>query len=80
MRTREHARGDKNISGLKIEMLRKERGLKQIDMLESLALQGVDMTSSGLSKIEGGHRGIYDFELLAIANILDISVDFLLGR
>ena len=80
MRTREQLRGNKNICGSRIEYLRKEKGLKQIDMIESLALQGVQINSSGLSKIEGQHRGIYDYELLAIANTLDVSVDFLLGR
>ena len=80
MRTREQLRGNKNICGIRIESLRKEKGLKQVDMLESLALQGVEMTSSGLSKIEGQHRSVTDIELLAIANTLDVSVDVLLGR
>ncbi|MBQ0135389.1 MAG: helix-turn-helix transcriptional regulator [Oscillospiraceae bacterium] len=80
MRIREQLRGDKNISGARIEAIRKERGIKQGDMIESLSLQGVNMTNSSLSKIEGQHRGINDFELLAIANTLDISVDYLLGR
>ncbi len=80
MRTREQLRGNKNICGARIEYMRKEKGLKQVDMIESLALQGVEMNSSGLSKIEGQHRGINDYELLAIANTLDVSVDVLLGR
>lgn len=80
MRIREQVRGDKNISGARIEAIRKERGIKQVEMIESLAIQGIEMTSSGLSKIEGQHRGINDFELLAIANTLNVSVDYLLGR
>ena len=80
MRTREQLRGDKNISGMRIETLRKQKGLKQKDLLESLALQGVEMTSPVLSKIEGQHRAIYDYELLAIANTLDVTTDYLLGR
>ena len=80
MRTREQLRGDKNISGMRIETLRKQKGLKQKDLLESLALQGVEMTSPVLSKIEGQHRAIYDYEQLAIANTLDVTTDYLLGR
>ena len=38
------------------------------------------MAPSVLSKIEGQHRAINDYELLAIANTLDISIDDLLGR
>ncbi|MDO4832199.1 MAG: helix-turn-helix transcriptional regulator [Clostridia bacterium] len=80
MRIREQLRGNKNICGARIEALRKEKGLKQVDIIESLALQGVDLNNSGLSKIEGQHRSINDYELLAIANTLDVSIDFLLGR
>lgn len=79
-RTREQLRGTSNICGIRIERLRREKGIKQKDMLESLALQGVSMTAATLSKIEGQHRGICDYELLAIANTLDLSVDDLLGR
>ncbi len=80
MRTREQLRGDKNICGMRIEALRRQKGLKQKDLLESLAIQGVEMTSPVLSKIEGQHRTINDYELLAIANTLDVTTDELLGR
>ncbi len=80
MRTREQLRGNKNVSGMRIEYLRQQKGLKQKDLLEALALQGVEMTSPVLSKIEGQHRAIYDYELLAIANTLDVTTDELLGR
>lgn len=53
MRIREQLRGNKNICGARIEALRKEKGLKQIDIIESLALQGVDLNNSGLSKSRG---------------------------
>ena len=79
MRNREQYRGTKNICGIRIERLRKELGLKQKDLCESMALQ-VPMAPSVLSKIEGQHRAINDYELLAIANTLDISIDDLLGR
>ncbi|MBO4382545.1 MAG: helix-turn-helix domain-containing protein [Clostridia bacterium] len=80
MKERELMRGTKNICGIRIEQLRKQKGIKQKDLLESLALQGVAMNASVLSKIEGQHRTLNDFELLAIANTLDVSTDFLLGR
>ena len=39
-----------------------------------------DMNASGLSKLEGQIRFVTDFELVALADILDVSVDWLLGR
>ncbi|HPZ00118.1 MAG TPA: helix-turn-helix transcriptional regulator [Clostridiales bacterium] len=80
MRNREQLRGNKNICGMRIEYLRQKKGLKQKDLLEALAVQGIEMSSPVLSKIEGQHRAIYDYELLAIANILDVTTDELLGR
>ncbi|MDD5885983.1 MAG: helix-turn-helix transcriptional regulator [Oscillospiraceae bacterium] len=80
MRSREQMRGNKNLCGRRIESMRKKKGIKQCEMLESLDLQGVHMTSSTLSKIEGQHRALTDIELTAIANTLDISADVLLGR
>ncbi|MBQ9066891.1 MAG: helix-turn-helix transcriptional regulator [Clostridia bacterium] len=80
MRIREQSRGTKNLCGRKIEELRREKGILQKEMLESLALQGVVMTAPVLSKIEGQHRTLNDYELLAIANTLDVSIDDLLGR
>ena len=44
MRNREQYRGTKNICGIRIERLRKELGLKQKDLCESMALQGVPNT------------------------------------
>lgn len=80
MKERELIRGTKNICGIRIERLRKEKGIKQKDLLESLALQGVPMTAPVLSKIEGQHRTLNDYELVAIANTLNVSTDYLLGR
>ena len=40
----------------------------------------VDMNASGLSKLEGQIRFVTDVELVALADILEVSVDYLLGR
>ena len=37
------------------------------------------MNASGLSKIEGQIRHVNDYELVAFADILGVSVDWLLG-
>ncbi len=63
-----------------MEQARKELGMKQKELLAQLQVNGVDMNASALSKLEGQMRSVNDFELVALANILNVSVDWLLGR
>ncbi len=79
MRIRKQPLGDRNIVGARIEAKRKELGIKQIDLLTKLQIKGVELTASGLSKLEGQIRGVYDYELVAIAEVLDVDVAWLLG-
>ena len=59
---------------------RKQKGMKQKELLAQLQVNGVDMNASGLSKLEGQIRFVTDVELVALADILEVSVDYLLGR
>ena len=70
MRLRKQALGNRNL----------ELGMKQKELLAQLQVNGVDMNASALSKLEGQVRCVNDFELAALANILNVSVDWLLGR
>ncbi len=70
--------GEKNIVGERIELTRKKLGMKQKELLVRLQLKGIDINSSGLSKIEGQVRHVSDFELLAFAEILNVNVLWLL--
>lgn len=54
--------------------------MKQIQLLAQLQLSGVDMSVPALSLLEGQKRPVSDIELNALADILDVSVDWLLGR
>lgn len=78
MRIRKQAIGDKNFVGKKIEDKRKQLGMKQRELLEQLNERGIELNSSGLSKIEGQLRGITDYELKAIAEILSLDLNELL--
>ncbi|MDR0914854.1 MAG: helix-turn-helix domain-containing protein [Oscillospiraceae bacterium] len=80
MRLRKQDLGDRNLIGARVEAIRKERNMKQKDLLAQLQVNGVDMNASGLSKLEGQIRFVTDFEMLALADIFEISVDALLGR
>lgn len=79
MRTRMQETGNRNICGVRIEKKRRETGMKQKDLLTKLQIRGIDLTASGLSKIEGQLRSVNDAELVAIADALDVSVLWLLG-
>jgi len=79
MRIRKQELGDMNIIGEKVEKQRKAIGMKQKDLLAQLQIRGIDLNASGLSKLEGQLRGVADYELKAIAESLDVSVNWLLG-
>jgi transcriptional regulator with XRE-family HTH domain len=79
MRTRKQELGDMNIVGAKVETKRKSIGMKQKDLLAQLQIRGIDLNASGLSKLEGQLRGVTDYELKALAQSLDVSVNWLLG-
>lgn len=72
--------GNKNIIGAKVTLARKEQGMKQIELLTKLQLAGIEMSTPALSLLEGQKRPVSDIELNAIADVLNVSVDWLLGR
>lgn len=80
MRLRKQSLGDRNLIGARVESVRKKKGMKQKELLAQLQVNGVDMNSSGLSKLEGQIRFVTDIELVALSDILGVSVDYLLGR
>ena len=80
MRIRKQALGTRNMVGAKIEAKRKELGMKQIDLLTQLKIKGVELTASGLSKLEGQIRSVNDYELVAIADVLGVSINWLVGK
>lgn len=80
MKPRSQPYGDKNICGANIERLRKERGIKQRDLVAQMQLLGVDINPSSLSKLEGQYRVATDLELRAIATVLGTTIDELVER
>ncbi len=80
MRLRKQALGTRNLVGARVETARKRKGMKQKELLAQLQVRGVDMNASGLSKLEGQIRYVTDIELVALSDILEVSVDWLLGK
>ena len=65
----------RNISGNKLRELRKSIKMSQQELAEKLQLEGIDLTSKEISKIEMNKRLVQDFELFAFAKIFKVSAD-----
>lgn len=81
MKPRKLPLGDMNIVGANITRIRLGKNIKQKELLAKLQSEGMDITGSCLSKIEGQTRMVTDKELVVLANVLDVEVsDLLVGN
>lgn len=80
MKPRKLELGNRNLIGARVTEARKTSGMKQVELLAKLQLAGVDLSVPALSLLEGQKRPVSDIELNALADILNVSVDWLLGR
>ena len=79
MKPRSQALGTKNMVGAKVVELRKAKGIKQGEFLTKLHLEGLNISPTSLSRLEGQHRLVQDQEIVIIAKVLEIDVRELLG-
>lgn len=72
----------KNLIGDRVREARHRRNPKitQLDLLARLAVRGVYMESTSISKIESYKRPVTDIELVAIAEALSVSILWLLKK
>ncbi len=80
MKTRKLELGNRNLVGARVTQARLRLGMKQVELLARLQTSGVDISIPALSLLEGQKRPVTDFELCALADVLHVSVDWLLGR
>lgn len=80
MKTRKLELGTRNIVGARVTKARLSKGLKQKDLLAKLQTAGIEISTPALSLLEGQKRPVSDLELNALADILEVSADWLLGR
>ncbi len=80
MKTRKLALGDKNIVGARVTEARLAQNMRQNELLARLQTRGVDLSTPALSLLEGQKRPVSDIELNALADVLGVSVNWLLGR
>ena len=58
---------------------RRCKRLRQEDLAARIQLKGVNMERDSISRIEIGTRFVSDFELKTFAEVLGVSVNWLLG-
>lgn len=80
MKPRKLALGNRNLVGRRVTQAQLERGMKQVELLTQLQLAGIDISTPALPLLEGQKRPVSDVELNALADVLGVSVDWLLGR
>ena len=67
-----------NICGQHIRSIREKKRMTQDEFAAKLQLEGLGVNQNSISRIETGKRIVADFELKAIAKVLDIDVNELL--
>lgn len=72
----------RNLIGDKVKRARLKRKPKitQKDLLARLAVRGIELEKTSISKIEAKTRPVTDIELVAIAEALNVSILWLVGK
>lgn len=65
----------KNISGTLIRRAREEKGMSKVRLSQLLDTYGIYINTDELLRIEKNQLLVKDFELVAIAQILDIDLN-----
>ena len=73
-------RRSKNITGERIAQARAKSTppMTQADLAKAVCKHGAKIDRAGIAKIETGIRGVGDFELVALAKALAVSMTWLL--
>lgn len=71
-------KGKLNVTGNNINKFRLEQNLSAQQLSDKLIMIGIDIHRQAIYDIESGKRTVADYELCAIAEILNTSADILL--
>jgi len=78
LKPRKRPLGNMNVVGANITKIRLKKDMKQKDLLAKLQSEGMEITGSCLSKIEGQTKMVTDKDLLMIAKALGVKPEDLL--
>ena len=81
MATGSRKRPSRNIIGKRVREARRRLNppLTQDQLSGRLAAEGVQLDRVALAKVEGGLRSAFDFEVKALAAVLNVDSNWLLG-
>ena len=70
----------KNLVGGRVRQTRKKAkpSITQSELVARLQVLGMKIDQSGLSKLEGGRRPVFDTEVVALAEALKVTIAWLL--
>jgi hypothetical protein len=73
---------EKNIIGRRVAEARRDckPALTQDALSGRLARLGIQLDRAAIAKIESNRRHVFDYELKALADVLDVEVNWLLGN
>ena len=72
--------GKRNLCGDRIREARQKRRLSQSELCKLLQLRGIMVERDVISRMESGARIVTDFEAVAIAEVLEVPVLWLLDK
>ncbi len=68
-----------NLCGKRVKLARVTKEMNQLELATALNVDfGIEMNQFSISQLERGSRFVKDFELVALAEILDVSTNWLL--
>lgn len=70
--------GNLNVVGSNIKFIREQQKISRQELSNKLMILGIDISSQSIFDIETGARTVVDYELCAIAKILNVNTDIIL--
>ena len=66
--------------GARVTKAREALGMRQKELLAKLQIAGIEISTPALSLLEGQKRPVSDYELNALSEALNVSIDWLMGK
>ena len=70
--------GKNNACGGRVSELRKQLNISQWELADRLQISGLDIDKNAIQRIEAGKRFVTDIEIVYLANIFNVSCNYLI--